>query len=210
MKLIADHKGCQVEIDSPFNNDLVAAQTLANSGSKLSDFSKGLMKLVLEEKGLSRNQRYWLHKVAMDVNLPKDGSCKELIRLFSRISCERNRSYPSATFEFERIGKIRFRYADKGVYAGCVLVTSAEAYWEDRQVYGFVDANGSWVPKRSRPEIDEVVRDFGKDPLGYADKYGQKTGRCALCGRALTAKDSVYRGIGPVCAKTWGGALATA
>ena len=42
------------------------------------------------------------------------------------------------------------------------------------------------------------------DPLEAAVAYGRETGTCACCGRQLTDPKSVERGIGPVCAKTWG------
>lgn len=42
------------------------------------------------------------------------------------------------------------------------------------------------------------------DPLEAAVAYGRETGTCACCGRELTDPKSVERGIGPVCARTWG------
>lgn len=36
--------------------------------------------------------------------------------------------------------------------------------------------------------------------LELAKAYGLKTGRCLMCGRELTAPESVAQGIGPICA----------
>lgn len=37
--------------------------------------------------------------------------------------------------------------------------------------------------------------------LEFAEEFGRRTGRCCICGRTLTVKASILRGIGPVCAK---------
>lgn len=208
MRLIAIHQGRQVEFNSPFASDLEAADKAIQDNS--SSFAMGIAKVVKEGKSFSPNQRYWLHKVAAETVMNQNNVGTNLIRLFQRISIERGKSYPSATFEFEGVGQVRFRYSTKGSFAGSILVTTAEANWQDRKMYGYISKAGVWVKRNSIPEVDKLVQDFSEDPLGYADKYGQKTGRCALCGRALTAKDSVYKGIGPVCAKAWRGNLVAA
>lgn len=42
------------------------------------------------------------------------------------------------------------------------------------------------------------------DPAGAAKAYGLRTGVCSICGRELTKRESIDRGIGPICAARWG------
>lgn len=42
------------------------------------------------------------------------------------------------------------------------------------------------------------------NPLAAAVRFGENAGRCACCGRKLTNKVSVKRGVGPICADKWG------
>ena len=42
------------------------------------------------------------------------------------------------------------------------------------------------------------------DPEAAAEAYGKRTGVCSCCGRRLTAKESVKRSIGPICAEKFG------
>ena len=42
------------------------------------------------------------------------------------------------------------------------------------------------------------------DPLGAAVSHGRLTGSCACCGKELTNRESVERGIGPICAGKFG------
>jgi hypothetical protein len=42
------------------------------------------------------------------------------------------------------------------------------------------------------------------DPAGAAKAYGLRTGSCSICGRELTNRESIDRGIGPICADRWG------
>lgn len=49
----------------------------------------------------------------------------------------------------------------------------------------------------------EIVQVAGS-PLESAVAYGKLTGNCAVCGRHLENKESVDRGIGPICAEKFG------
>ncbi|XOV94276.1 MAG: DUF6011 domain-containing protein [Bacteroidota bacterium] len=47
--------------------------------------------------------------------------------------------------------------------------------------------------------ILEMFTRFSKNPRKMIINYGHETGECSICGRKLTDKESVRRGIGPVC-----------
>lgn len=42
------------------------------------------------------------------------------------------------------------------------------------------------------------------DPAQAAKAYGQRTGQCCVCGRELTAEESIERFVGPICAEKYG------
>ena len=56
------------------------------------------------------------------------------------------------------------------------------------------------VSKDTVAEIQEIC----KDPMESAVAYGRRTGNCAVCARELTVKESIDRGIGPICAEMLG------
>lgn len=47
---------------------------------------------------------------------------------------------------------------------------------------------------------DKVLAEIALDPKAAAILYGHEIGRCGMCGRKLTNKESREAGIGPVCA----------
>jgi len=64
---------------------------------------------------------------------------------------------------------------------------------------------GAFTPSRDcTPEQAAEVAALMSDPAKALDAYGKRTGNCGCCGRALTAAESVERGIGPICAANFG------
>lgn len=60
---------------------------------------------------------------------------------------------------------------------------------------------------RSRDCTDEQVDRIAivaSNPSEAAKAYGQRTGNCSVCGRELTAEESIERFIGPICAQKFG------
>lgn len=82
-------------------------------------------------------------------------------------------------------------------WAGYIFVSDAAAYGR-RTSYGRQAPGHTYTGK-----IVEELRIIVADPRAAAVTYGRLTGTCAVCGRKLEDKDSVARGIGPVCAGTF-------
>lgn len=65
-----------------------------------------------------------------------------------------------------------------------------------------------WVTNSQTSLADaELVKSLelvSKDPLSAAQLYAQETGNCACCGKELTVRESIDRGIGPICAAKFG------
>lgn len=50
----------------------------------------------------------------------------------------------------------------------------------------------------------QVIVELAANPMAAATAHGLRTGICSCCGRALTNKQSVELGIGPICAGKYG------
>lgn len=60
---------------------------------------------------------------------------------------------------------------------------------------------------RSRDCTDDEEKrivEAASDPAKAAKAYGQRTGQCSICGRELTAEESIERFVGPICAGRYG------
>lgn len=62
----------------------------------------------------------------------------------------------------------------------------------------------TFKPVRGGDVAVALLQKIAEDPLAAALRYGQRTGRCACCGRELTNHGSIEAGIGPVCREKWG------
>lgn len=66
-------------------------------------------------------------------------------------------------------------------------------------------AAGKFIRSREcTPEQEARLLDVAADPQKAAVAYGRLTGACACCGRTLSNAESLARGIGPICAETFG------
>jgi hypothetical protein len=82
--------------------------------------------------------------------------------------------------------------------AGALYVKEGETYLG--KVFG-----GRFLKSRDcGAEQEGIVVNLINDPKGYAEAYGLRTGQCCICSRELTNKESIDRGIGPICAEKFG------
>lgn len=83
-----------------------------------------------------------------------------------------------------------------GVNAGALYVKDA-----DKQYLGKVKDGRYYGCDEAKTALAVIA----ENPREAAIRYGQRTGTCACCGRALTNHASIALGIGPVCASRWFG-----
>jgi len=75
---------------------------------------------------------------------------------------------------------------------------------EDGMYLGKVMGGRLFTSRDCDTATTERIVAVSSDPKQAAIAYGQKFGKCAICARALTDKDSIALGIGPICAEKYG------
>ena len=84
--------------------------------------------------------------------------------------------------------------------AGAVYIKNKE----DGVYLGKVMGGKLFTSRDCTAEAKDRIVAVATDPKQAAIAYGQRFGSCAVCGRELSDKDSVDRGIGPICAEKYG------
>lgn len=100
-----------------------------------------------------------------------------------------------------RLGSVKLsRAPDHGRNAGAIYVTD-----QATDTYLGKIAEGRFIRSRDCSDEQEAeVLAVCADPAKAATAYGQRTGRCSICGRTLTKGESIDRAIGPICAQKFG------
>ena len=91
------------------------------------------------------------------------------------------------------------RAPDTGANAGSLYVKASEGGAYLGKLVGT-----TFKPVFGGEKALDTLTQIAIDPLSAAIRYGQKTGNCACCGRALSNAESVAFGIGPICRDKWG------
>jgi hypothetical protein len=98
-----------------------------------------------------------------------------------------------------RLDSFVFKAAgDKTANAGAIYVT------EDGEYLGKV-MGGKFLRVRECSDDQQArIIAAASNPEAAAKAYGQRTGNCSICGRELTAEESLERFIGPICIQKFG------
>lgn len=85
-----------------------------------------------------------------------------------------------------------------GINPGAIYVKSSSVYLG--KIIG-----GKFLRSRDCPdELVNEILDATANPEETAIAYGKRFGRCSICCRVLSNKESIDRGIGPICAASFG------
>lgn len=116
------------------------------------------------------------------------------------------------TFEDGSYRTLRVRTQDESASfkPGHQIVDFLSGSDNDNDYTGFADINDRgyanvWRKHLGNTELIEALRVLVADPKAAATAYGQRSGRCGLCGRTLTVPSSIEAGMGPDCAKKFEG-----
>jgi len=154
---------------------------------------------------LSPAQYAWAHKLAVDANTPAVAvdvnQNSQFEALFNAFEVAKSKGAKRLTLRFEGINVKPNR--------------DLTALWVTSQTeseQGNYGLQPKYLGKVTRKSIDskfsdivrETIMGAARSPLASAIKYGKISGSCSCCGRALTVKESIERGIGPICADKFG------
>ncbi len=168
-------------IESPFTDE----QAREIVGRVQSEFASSLC----GRRHLSTEQRWWLHKLAMDETaraeeVPGFGMLEELFLRAKKNGIKR----PS----------MRFKTFDISMSSsGEILV------WQDRRPRAKVFGEHLIMREKNDALRDKLVR-LAANPVEYAAMFGLGTGSCCFCRKELSTPESLSVGYGPVCADHWG------
>jgi hypothetical protein len=167
--------------------------------------SKFAQDLAQKFNKLSPAQYAWAHKLAVDYITPAavvtDNQTTQFEALFNAFEAAKSKGAKRLTLRFEGVNikpnrdltalwvtsQTEFEQGDYGLkpkYLGKVTRTAIDSKFSDI--------------------VRETIMGAANDPLTAAIKYGKVSGSCSCCGRELTVKESIERGIGPVCADKYG------
>jgi hypothetical protein len=181
-----------------FTSTLSDAKVLETLRGLRSSFAQDLAR---KFNKLSPAQYAWAHKLAVDANTPAvvdNNQPSQFEALFNAFEAAKSKGAKRLTLRFEGINIKPNRdltalwvtsqteseegdYGLKPKYLGKVTRTSIDSKFSDT--------------------VRETVLVAASDPISAAIRYGKVSGSCSCCGKELTVKESIDRGIGPICAR---------
>lgn len=176
---------------------------------KTSDFALSLANALLKWGSLTDGQ----------INAIRNSMAREAERFEARKVIEQRKEAVDITpviEAFNRAGNLlkapkllteQFRFSrapDTGKNPGAIYVKGRNTDDGEGAYLGKI-FGGLFTPSREcTPELQANLMNVCQDPLGAVVRYGRLTGRCGICSRKLDNKESIERGIGPICAEKFG------
>ena len=77
-------------------------------------------------------------------------------------------------------------------------------YVKERGEYRGMIKGGKFLARNCPAATADKILAFIADPKAAAETYGIETGICCICNATLTNKESIERGIGPICGEKFG------
>ena len=163
-------------------------------------FAKSLVDQVCSKGSLSDKQLFAASAMLTKIKANKAERESNMTSVdVSRILAVLDKADPAMKTPKIRVGDFVFsKPAPHSKNAGSVYIKQLGEYI-GKVTGGYYLPVGN-VSKDTIAEIQEIC----KDPMESAVAYGRRTGNCAVCARELTVKESIDRGIGPVCADKLG------
>lgn len=181
--------------------------------SEWSEFAASLYTQLNERRSLSEKQLQAIRGMIAKIESRKQAKAKEKEAPRAQIDLTPIRTMFEAAVAsgykrpaYRAEGLVINRAPDTGRNPGALYVKN------EADEYGGKILGTEFLPTREGRASDftgqtdavTALQLIAKDPLEAALRYGQRTGRCACCGRELTNHESIDLGIGPVCREKWG------
>ena len=154
---------------------------------------------------LSDKQLAWVHKIAVDFAAqlqPQDDSkVSQFEALFAAFEAAKSKGAKRLTLRFDGVN-IKPNRDNTALWVTSQTEKEEGNYGLQPKYLGKVTPQG--CDSRLPDEVKATIMAAASDPLNAAIRYGKVSGECSCCGRELTRKDSIERGIGPICAEKFG------
>ena len=184
-----------------FESTLSDAKVLETLRGLRSQFAQDLAR---KWNKLSASQYAWAHKLAQDnvkVAPVKSNEPSQFEALFNAFEAAKSKGAKRLTLRFDGIN-VKPNRDNTALWVTSQSETEMGDYGLKPKYLGKVTPNG--CDSRLSDDVKATIMAVANDPLNAAIRYGKVSGECSCCGRELTRKDSIERGIGPICAEKFG------
>ena len=187
-----------------FESDLTDAEVLQSLRGSRSTFAQDLAR---KFNKLSPAQYAWAHKLAVDSIKQQqnvavvDTQTSQFEALFASFEAAKAKGAKRLTLRFEGVN-VKPNRDNTALWVTSQSETEMGEYGLKPKYLGKVTMAG--CDSRLSDDVKAIIMSAANDPLNAAIRYGKVSGECSCCGRELTRKDSIERGIGPICATKFG------
>ena len=181
-----------------FESKLSDAKVLETLRGLRSSFASDLAR---KFNKLSPAQYAWAHKLAVDnvkVAPVKSNEPSQFEALFAAFQAAKNKGAKRLTLRFEGVN-VKPNRDNTVLWVTSQSETEMGEYGLKPKYLGKVTTAG--CDSRLSDDVKAIIMGAANDPLNAAIRYGKVSGECSCCGKELTVKESIDRGIGPICAR---------
>ena len=184
-----------------FSSDLSDSEVLQSLRGQRSQFAQDL---AAKFNKLSPSQYAWAHKLAQDnvkVVPVKSNEPSQFDALFAAFEAAKSKGAKRLTLRFDGVN-VKPNRDNTALWVTSQTEFEQGDYGMKPKYLGKVTTSG--CDSRLSDDVKAIIMGAANDPLNAAIRYGKVSGECSCCGRELTVKESIERGIGPICAKKFG------
>lgn len=188
-------------------------QWLVTATARGFGFASSMIEAVSKYDTLTEKQMAAIHKcMASDIAREQEkadiearapdiaGAALDKIETAFAAAIEHGIKYPKMRLDFAIFSAVR-----SGANAGAIYVKTIEKDEDGERRYLGKIVDGRFVRSfKTTAEEEQRIIAAAMDPAAAAKAYGQRTGTCSICGRALTRNESIDRAMGPICADRYG------
>jgi hypothetical protein len=194
-KFTVTARGESITFESTLSDPLVLQTLRGLRSSFAQDLARKFNKL-------SASQYAWAHKLAVDANTPavavNVNQPSQFEALFNAFEAAKGKGAKRLTLRFDGVN-VKPNRDLSALWVTSQTEFEQGDYGMQPKYLGKVTRNA--IDSRFSDTVRETIMGAANDPLTAAIRYGKVSGSCSCCGRELTVKESIERGIGPICAK---------
>lgn len=181
------------------------------------DFAKSLLEREDNDRYMSDSQVSWVYKLAQDAIDDREFSARVVGRAVDLTTDASNIlgalveantkgiKQPILRLMMHDGAQVRVKYMTRGGNVGGAWVTVGD------ELRGKITDQGEFTPYNCKyqradwiADLVEYINQVNSNVDKALTTYGKLTSKCGCCGLPLTNKESIERGIGPICLDKYG------